>query len=303
MIERFPTGKLLWINLKNPTSEEIQEVMHEHEVPPALMSDFGMPVPKCTAVELDKMIKITLDFPVVKRLDLQQKFEVKFILGKNLLITAQYEEMEAIDKFKKQLEVIATLHRTSKLATAAHLFFSLFEELYNSCRTKLDYVESLLSDVEGNIFKDTERQMVIDLSEISKKLIAFRHIMKAHDDVLDAAQPLFEKLFKQAYAAEFQSIRTQYLSLIRRTSTLFETLTELRETNFGLLTTKQSEIMKTLTIMAFITYPLTLFSSMFGMNTEATPIIGNAHDFWIIVTIMVSITVCFFIFFKFRRWM
>lgn len=303
MIERFPTGKLLWINFKNPTNEEIQEVMHEHEVPPALLSDFGMPVPKCTATGIGKMIKLTLDFPVVKRIELQQNFEVKFIISKNLLITAQYEEMEAIDRFKKQFEVIATLHKASKQATAAHLFFSLFEELYNACSTKLDYVESLLSDVEADIYKDNERQMVIDLSKISKKLIAFRHIIKAHDDVLTAAQPLFEKVFKQTYSAEFQSIRTLYFSLVRRTGTLFETLTELRETNFGLLSTKENEIIKTLTIMAFITYPLTLFSSMFGMNTQATPIIGGTHDFWIIVSIMFSITICFFIFFKFKRWM
>ncbi len=303
MIERFPNGKLLWINLNNPTAAEVQEVMAECDIPPALLSDFTMPVPKSGAVMIDSMIKITIDFPVVKRIDLKHPYEVKFIIGKNVLITAHYEEMEALDKFKKQLDVLATLHKTSKNANAAHLFFSLISELYTASGTKLDYVESLLTDIESEIFKDNERQMVIRISEVSKKLIAFRHILRTHDEVLRDAQPLFESLFKTTFKAETQALHTLYFDLIRRTNTLFETLNELRETNIGLLTTKQNEVMKILTIMAFITFPLSLLTSTFGMNTTYTPIVGHPKDFWIIVGIMVSATICFFIFFKYKRWM
>ena len=70
-----------------------------------------------------------------------------------------------------------------------------------------------------------------------------------------------------------------------------------------MLTTKQNETIKTLTIMAFITFPLTLFSSMFGMNTEGTPIIGHQYDFWIIIAVMCTVAVFFFAFFKYKKWM
>jgi Mg2+ and Co2+ transporter CorA len=43
-------------------------------------------------------------------------------------------------------------------------------------------------------------------------------------------------------------------------------------------------VMKNLTIMAFITFPLTLLSSLFGMNTHDTPIIGFKGDFWLILS-------------------
>ena len=65
----------------------------------------------------------------------------------------------------------------------------------------------------------------------------------------------------------------------------------------------RNEIMKILTIMAFITFPLTLFTSMFGMNTIATPIVGRTGDFWIILGIMVIVSAGLFSFFKYKRWM
>ena len=61
--------------------------------------------------------------------------------------------------------------------------------------------------------------------------------------------------------------------------------------------------MKILTIMAFITFPLTLFASMFGMNTHTTPIVGYPGDFWIILGIMVIVSAGLFSYFKYKKWM
>jgi Mg2+ and Co2+ transporter CorA len=61
--------------------------------------------------------------------------------------------------------------------------------------------------------------------------------------------------------------------------------------------------MKTLTIMAFVTFPLTLISSVFGMNTSYLPLIGVQGDFWIVIGIMSLLAVSFFIFFRLKRWL
>ena len=78
---------------------------------------------------------------------------------------------------------------------------------------------------------------------------------------------------------------------------------ELREINNSLVSTKQNEVMKILTIMAFVTFPLSLLASIFGMNTVYLPIVGHSLDFWIIIGIMAGATICFFAFFKHNRWL
>lgn len=302
MVERFKQGKIRWFNMNKPSQDEIQKVMAELGIPPFLMNDLATPVPKNSATRVDGYIKITLDFPVVKRIDTGHPYEVKFIISKNSLLTVQYEEMEGIDRFKRQFEVASTIRKIQNNATGGHLFISLLNHLYDSSSTKLDYIESKLGDIEDQIFKNNERQMVLEISMVSKKLITFRHILRGHEEIFRDARTLFESVFGHTFNNDLQNIQGQYFLLQRHTNTLFDTLTALRETNTAMLTTRQNEIIKNLTLMAFITFPLTLLSSMFGMNVESAPIIGNQGDFWIIVGIMVCGAFVFFMFFRRKGW-
>lgn len=302
MIERFSQGKLLWVNLKNPTIEDVHEVMDECSVPPTLMGDITGPVPRSEVTSIDNTIKLTMDFPIVKRTDIDYPHELKFIITKKCLITAHYEEMEGIDRFKKEFEVISTLGKASKKATGAHIFISLINVLYHVAESKLDYIETKLTDIETEIFNENEKQMVYEISSMSKRLISFRQTMRSHDEIFRDSRPLFESNFNHVLDQELQDTYGHYFYIVRRTASLIETLDALRETNMALLTTKQNEIMKTLTIMAFITFPLTLMTSMFGMNTETLPIVGFKGDFWIILAIMVAATIFFFTFFKYKKW-
>lgn len=277
--------------------------MKELDIPPTLMTDLTTTVPKSTAIRSDGTIKITLDFPTIKHLEPNRQFEVKFLVSKHSLLTVQYEEMEAIDRFKRQFEVTSTLRKTNKNLTGGHLFLSLFSNLYESAASKLDYIEAKLSDIEAGIFKNNEKHMVFEISMISKKLIAFRHIVRSHDDIFRDIEPLFEHTFGTALHTDFALLEHQYTVLKHRADTLYETLVALRETNVAMLNTKQNEVMKIFTIMAFTTFPLTLFSSMFGMNTHNTPLLGHPLDFWIIVGIMVTAVAGFFVFFKHKHWL
>lgn len=303
MTEHYSHGTIHWVNLKNPTQEDIQAVASEYEIPLIFLSDLLTPVPKNYAVYADGFVKIAMDFPVIKQTNKANHYEVKFFITKKGLITIQYEEMEAMDRFKREFEVAATLNKHAKNATGVHIFFALLGELYTSCTSKLDYVESILSEIESEIFKENERQMVFSIAQSSKKIIAFRHTLLTHSGVYEDARPLFEAHFKKSFEYDFENIDKTYTNLMHRTNALFDTLDALRETNFAMLTAKQNEIMKTLTIMAFITFPLTLFTSMFGMNTMTTPIVGKQGDFWIIVSVMLTATIFFFIFFKYKKWM
>ena len=61
--------------------------------------------------------------------------------------------------------------------------------------------------------------------------------------------------------------------------------------------------MKTLTIMACVTFPLSLSAAIFGMNTKTLPLIGIENDFWIIIGIMGFAMLLLFSFFKYKNWL
>jgi Mg2+ and Co2+ transporter CorA len=161
MVERFKQGKLIWINLKNPSTIEVQKAMVELNLPPLLMGDLTTTVPRNSAIKVEDTIKITLDFPVVKQLNIDHQYEVKFLISKKSLLTVQYEEMEGIDRFKRQFEVATTLRKTQKHITGAHLYSSRSSTTSTTQpQSKLDYIESKLADIESQIFENNEKQMV-----------------------------------------------------------------------------------------------------------------------------------------------
>ncbi len=302
MIERYKDTNVTWVDLSAPTTEEIRAVMEEYNIPPQLLGDLSGPVPRSEATASEHAIKITIDFPVVKRKDVEGAHEIKFLITKKILLTVRYEDITAMHKFAKEFEVVTTLKRADKGTNGGFLFIALMSTLYDGLSSKLDYIESRLNFIEQGMFEEREREMVFEISKTSQTLITFRQILFSHKEVLEVAEPMLTKMFDKGFEKHIQELVVYYQYLSRRVGTLNASLQELRDTNDSLLSTKQNETMKVLTIMAFITYPLTLISSVFGMNTEHTPLVGGPYGFWSIICIMVASAATLFIYFRYKRW-
>lgn len=302
MIERFEKNALTWINLYEPTVEEIREIVDELKLPVHYLSDLTAPTPRSYATGEKGVAKVTYDIPIVKRTDVNHPLELKIIATKTHLLTVHFNSIEAVHRFQKEFEVLSIIGPNMK-ATGAHLMVVLMDTVYTALNEKLDYLESKLTDIEEQIFQEREKEMVFEISHVSRRTISFTHVLATHEKVLADLHTVAGTAFSKEIAVSVQRLQEQYQFLMSRIKTINETVAELRDTNIALLSTKQNEIMKTLTIMAFITFPLTLFTSMFGMNTTTAPIIGQEGDFWIILSIMGIVSIGFFAYFRYKRWL
>ncbi len=302
MIERYLSNSITWLDVVNPTQDEIHELIEECGIPREFAGDLSTMTPKTEVFSKKGFLKITLDFPIVKRTDINHPHEVKFLVTKKHLITIRFEDMEAIHHFSKEYEVLSMLKGKMKTAPET-LFLTLLNRFYDATYVKLDYLESRLKDIEEEIFKEHEEAMVYELSRVSRRLITFKQTIDAHEDALQKLGGEMLVAFGKNHEVTIATITHQYDIIKHRLHALISTLNDLRMTNDSVLETKQNGFMRVFTILAFITFPLTLLSSMFGMNTQNTPIVGNNFDFWIIVGIMISISIGFFIFFRYKKWL
>ncbi len=78
---------------------------------------------------------------------------------------------------------------------------------------------------------------------------------------------------------------------------------ELRITNDSLLSARQNEVMKRLTVVSLLVLPLSLIAAVFGMNVQNAPFVGHPYDFWLIVALMLVTGVTFFLYFRFKKWL
>jgi len=302
MIERLTHHHLTWLDVVNPTADEIRAIMDEAHIPISFTDDLTSMTPRTDTYWEKGAIKITLDFPIVKRSDINHPHEVKFIATKNHLVTIRFEDIQSLEQFKKDFEVVSLLKHNSAKTTGGHLLCTLLLRMYKELDNKLDYLAGQLQQIDAALFDEREKEMVVEIAQVGQRLTAFRQAIGAHENALNELYTAIAKAFLKSYQADVVRINEQYLHLLRRVDRQKQTLLELRETNNSLLTTKQNEVMKTLTIVAFTTFPLTLFASIFGMNSKNMPIIGHQNDFWIILGIMLAASIGFFAYFKYKKW-
>lgn len=93
MIDRYLHKDVTWMDVVHPTSDEIRQIFKECKLPANFADDLTSMTPRSEAKSSKGAIKITLDFPIVKRTDITHPHEVKFIATKKHLITIRFEDI------------------------------------------------------------------------------------------------------------------------------------------------------------------------------------------------------------------
>ena len=276
--------------------------MKEFNLHPLVAQELLVPTYRSKIERQGDDILVILHFPTLRGVAERAEHEIDFIVGKQFLITTRYENIDPLHIFGRVFEVEAVLGHTSA-THGGHLFASMVRSLYQALVDEGEALSRRLKEIEDRIFKGDERRMVIELSQTGRVIHDFRQALLPHREMLASLEPAMTRLFGQEFSYYMRDIAGTCTRVERAFMHLRESLEELRETNNSLLSTKQNEIMKVLTIMAFVTFPLSLIASIFGMNTEWLPIVGLPGDFWIVMGIMAALTISFFVFFKHKGWL
>lgn len=302
MLTTYTHKNITWIDLESPTKEEVHKIMNEYSIHPNTAEELLMPSMK-PKVDLHKnYIYLILHFPAFKHTHkAQQNQEVDFIIGKDFIITTRYDTVDPLHKFSKVFEANSILDKSDIGTHAGYVFFFMIKKLYKSLEHELEYINDALENIENEIFEGKEKEMVMSLSIVSRDLLNFKQAMRIHKEVLNSLKDVGLEFFGKDFLYNIKSIIDEYYRINNLIGVHNDSLYELRQTNDSLLTTKQNETMKTLTIIAFVTFPLSLIASIFSMNTKTLPIIGVQNDFWIVIGIMLTFTLIMFIYFKIKK--
>lgn len=302
MIRRFDHLGVTWVDLESPTADEVAEVTGEFGIGPSLAYELVAPTDKPRVDVYPNFVYAVFHFPSLRHTHLRDETqEIDVLVGKEFLITTHYQPVDAVDDFARAFEVTELLGRATPLSSA-YLLFELAERLYRESESELDAIDDTIDRIEEGIFRGNERHMVASISKASRELLMHKRILGNHAEILRTLETASSELLGADVRHYFHAVTARHFKALNRALAMADTLVELRETNLALLSTRQNEIMKNLTIMAFVTFPLTLIAAIFGMNTTDTPLLGTPHDFWIIFGAMTLLTIVFATYFKLRKW-
>ena len=302
MLTRYAQGHLTWIDLVAPSAAEVREVMKEFDLDPKVAEELLVPSFKPKVEKHGDSIYLILHFPALRSVGSRPEQEIDFVVGKHFLITTRYENIDPLHSFAKSLEVSTVLGRGGA-SHGGHLFVSMVKSLYEALGDECGGMRERLQMIEDKIFGGDERGMVVELSHMGRTIHDFRESLMPHRDMLASFEPVASRHFGAEFAYYVRELGGSYARIERTLEHLRSSLLEMRETNNSLLTTKQNDVMKTLTVLNFIFLPVTFVAGLFAMDTKNNPIVGHPFDFWIILGGMLFIAISCIFFFKRKGWL
>ncbi len=304
MIFRHEYREVTWIDLEQPTEEEIRDTAHEFSIGERLEQELLSPTPTSLVAREDEMTLLVLHFPAHSAEDDATKNqEIDFIVGDHFILTVRYEVVAPLHHLQKLLETQRLILKRVALTTDV-LLELLFVHLYTSVHDHTNHVVNRLERIEQDMFDGSERKTILSILQVSREFLHMEIALADQEEPLDRflAALAERNSFGTSFLERTERIRTERIQIARLVETHRAIATELRETNIALLESRQNEIMKTLTIITFSVLPLELIALIFGMHMLGTPLEQNPNAFWIIVAIMFGLVSFMVLFFARKRW-
>ena len=298
---------IVWIDLESPTESEISGLVKRYDLHPLVGEELKSSSSVAKIDFYPEYILVVLTLPVRVRNGGTYEIvdrQLDFVIGKTFLITSRNSTIEQLEYFGKVFEANSILNKDEKIDHAGYLFYYMVKRIYAGMAEDLENIKDSLTSAESRIFKGEERNMVVELSNLSRELIDFRQTARMHRDVWEEVIEHPDKsLFGPGFSVYMRDIRDEFNIIHELIANTRELLTDLRETNDSLLNSKQNETMRVLTLATFIFQPITFLAALFTIPALRVPLISASYGWVMILIIMIIMAAGIWWIFKKKRWL
>ncbi len=306
MVSKYKWKNTVWVDLESPTRAEIMTTLEEFDLPESMADDLGTCTlrSKVEYYERNKLIYLVLHFPVIAPGRENSEQEIDFIVGKNYLITTRYEKIDPMHNFSRLFDKESFLEISRLGEHAGYIFAGLMREIYKHSLENLENINDSLKKIEEDIFKGRQAEAVGIISNTNRKFLNFKQALRHHGEIISSFETVAVELFDARFRHTMELVQSEYNRVKNTLDVGKEILSDLRETNDSLLTTRTNQTMKTLTAMTFTMLPITLITGIFGMNvTENMLFIRNGKDFILVLCFMLVVGLIMLVYFKGKKWL
>ncbi len=305
MIFRYEYQGGVWVDLEQPSEEEIRQISQEFSIGERIERELLSPTPTPLVASDADAALLVLHFPAHGAENGETgNQEIDFIVGTHFILTVRYEVIAPLYNLKKLFET-QKLIAPHTLITSDVLFEILFVHLYTSVRDHINHVVDRLIRVERDMFDGSERTTIRSISSISREFLHMESALADQEEPLSRFLSVLAQhdFFNPSFAGRIEHILAERTQVSRVVKTHRAIATELRETNIALLEAGQNEIMKTLTIITVVVLPLELIAFVFGMHAPGAPLENDPNAFWIIMGFMFGAVTLMIGYFARKRWL
>ncbi|PIR66785.1 MAG: hypothetical protein COU51_02105 [Parcubacteria group bacterium CG10_big_fil_rev_8_21_14_0_10_36_14] len=303
-VNELKMKKISWINVTQPGKAQMDYLAKKFNLNKEDIIDVLPPIQRMKMIERQKYLFLIIHFPVYNRIngDIYTE-EIDFFIMKNTLITVHGNKTPIIQK------IFASCSAKPSQKMCDHpglILYEILTELFNYCFPMLRHINMDIEEVEDMLFynkKYEKKETVEQTLRIKTNIFDFQRSIRSHGYVLEKFVEKSKKYITR------QNDRNKFLELIEYAKEINmslesykDAINALHQANSTLVDYRVNQVTKVLTIIATITFPLSLIATAFGIGAEGTPLVHTAWGFWKISALLMSGALSMLVLFRWRRW-
>lgn len=297
---RADKGLILWVDLDNPTEEEIKSILEGvFQFHPLAIEDCVAPsdLPKIEDYE-EYLFMVThaVDF------SRQEKFattELDLFLGKDFLVTFHTAHLRS---------VAALIERLSKAATPGprgpdRLVHTLLDLMVDNFAPVLDELRTELEEIEEHVLSQSSSKTFIqEILHARADFSKLRQIVRPQRDIIDRLARGDNKMIRATLVPYFRDLRDNLSRFEDAAVAYHERLLMAFDIYLNKAAFEANEGIKFLTALTAITIPVMVVGTWYGMNFSNMPELSSPYGYFVAVALVGVLTLLTFWYLKRKKW-
>lgn len=304
-VRELAASGLTWVNAVQPGLEAANELAARFGWHPLDVEDIvsKRQRPKVDDYEDDGYLFAVLHFPVYdKAIQRLNAAELDVFIGPDYLVTIPNRELLPVTRLFGRCEEDDAYREQLFAKGTGRLLYEVLDDLFDYCFPILDKIGHKLDSIEDEMFEGHAEDVVRDISNVKQEIISYRKVIKPERTTLRVLERRVDKFLPEELELYFDDIVDAAERIWDQLDNYKEVVDGLESTNESVISHRQNDVLRLLTIFSVTMLPLTVITGLFGMNVDF-PGFGTHAAFFVIVAVLLLSLVGMLGFFRLKRWL
>ena len=294
---------LTWVHLDAPDSGEVAALAERFGWHPLDVEDVLSKRQRPKIDDYPDYLFVVVHFPVYdKAIQRLNAGELDVFLSRDYLVTLPNVQLLPVTRLFQRCSDDEELRETLFGKGAGYLLYHVLDDLFDYCFPILDKIGHKLDSIEDDVFEGRSEEVVRDLSNVKQEIISYRKIIKPERSTLRLLERHTERFLPEDLELYFDDIVDAAERVWDLLDNCKEVVEALEDTNESVISHRQNDVLRVLTLISVTMLPLSLLAGIFGMNVDF-PGEGSATAFWVILSGLIATLVGMLGFFRYKRWL
>ncbi len=293
---------LTWIRLDRPTQDEMAGLAERFGWHPLDVEDVLSKRQRPKIDEYSDYRFVVLHFPVYdKSIGRLNAAELDVFIGPTYLVTLPNVELLPVTRLSERSLEDADLRDSLFSKGSGYLLYHVLDDLFDYCFPILDKIGYKLDRIEDEMFEGRSEEIVRDLSNVKQEIISYRKIIKPERSTLRLLERHVDSFLPEELELYFDDIVDAAERIWDLLDNFKEVVEALEDTNESVISHRQNDVLRVLTVFSAVVLPLTFVTSLFSMNVQF-PGFGTTWGFVTAAIVLVATVMGLLAFFRYKRW-